>query len=308
MVAGTSTEEDEVSMDELEAAKASFDNSPVASASNPRCVERAVDKHTTAGVVTSAARAVETIPITITSSGGTAQGHPSESGSHADPSLLDSSPSTRHYVRRARRGSIMSTDSERTISATVRVPTPPSPLHEFGGTAPTPVVMAAVVLAAVTVQESETVPATAEEVPSSEEVPAHISDILEGNNFVKSIPIDESLMVDTDFDTGVTHVEYAEVTASEDPVQADITPGSDVPVIKEAFVQDPADDISMENMADTHDNYDAVLAETEDHVVGTQAADMEVTAPVTAHTSPTKTGNWLFINILSFSCLMAKIS
>ena len=52
MVAGTSTEEDEVSMDELEAAEASFDNSPVASASNPRSVERVVDKHTTVGVVT----------------------------------------------------------------------------------------------------------------------------------------------------------------------------------------------------------------------------------------------------------------
>jgi hypothetical protein len=53
----------------------------------------------------------------------------------------------------------------------------------------------------------------------------------------------------------------------------------------------------MEDMADTHDSYDEVLAETEDHVAGAQAADMEVTAPVTAHTSPTKTGNWLFINI-----------
>ena len=45
----------------------------------------------------------------------------------------------------------MSTDSERTISATVRVPTPPSPLHESGGTAPTLVVIADVVSAAVTV-------------------------------------------------------------------------------------------------------------------------------------------------------------
>jgi hypothetical protein len=64
----------------------------------------------------------------------------------------------------------------------------------------------------------------------------------------------------------------------------------------------------MEDMVDTHDSYDAVLARTEDQVAGIQAADMEVTAPVTAHTSPTKIGNWLFINILLFSCLMAEIS
>ena len=115
-------------------------------------------------------------------------------------------------------------------------------------------------------------------------------------------------MVDTDFGTGVTHVEYVEVVASEDPVQADVIPGSDVPAMEETFVQDPTDDISMEDMADTHDSYDAVLAETEDHVASTQASDMEVTALVTAHTSPTKIGNWIFMNILSFSCLMAKIS
>jgi hypothetical protein len=150
-----------------------------------------------------------------------------------DPSLFDSSPSTRHYVRRARRGSIVSTDSERTISATVRVPTPPSPLHESGGTAPTPIVIAAVVSAAATVQEVKTVPAAAEEVPGSEEVPAHIPDIPEGNNIVESIPIDENLVIDTDFGTGVTQIEHAEVAASEDPVQADVIPGSDVPVMEE---------------------------------------------------------------------------
>ena len=203
MVAGTSIEEDEVSMDELEAAEASFDNTPVASANNPRSIERAVDKHTTAGVVTSAARAVETTPITIISSGGTAQGHPSESGSHADPLLLDSSPSTCHYVRRARRGSIVSTDSERTISATIRVPIPPSPLHESSGTAPTPVVIAVVVSATITIQDSEAVPAATEEVPGSEEVPAHIPDILEGN-IVESIPINKNLVISTDFGTGMT--------------------------------------------------------------------------------------------------------
>ena len=68
------------------------------------------------------------------------------------------------------------------------------------------------------VQDNETVQAAAEEIPSSEELSAHISDIPEGNNIVESIPIDENHVVDTDFGTGVTHVEHVEVTASGDPV------------------------------------------------------------------------------------------
>ena len=296
--AGTSTEEDEVSMDELEAAKATFDNASTASASKPGSVKGTAEEHATVGVVTSAERVVETTPISIASSGETAQGHPSESGSHVDPSLLDSSPSTRHYVRRARRGSIVSTDSERIISAIVRVSTPLSPLHEFGSTAPLPVVMATVVPTTVTVQDSEAVPVVAEEVLGDEEVPAHIPDALKGNNFVESIPIDENLVIDTNFGTDVTHVEHEEVAASEDPVQTDVVPGNGILTIEETLAQDPVDDLSLEDMADTCDSYDEVLAETEDHVAGAQAADMKVTAPVTAHTSPTETGIWLFINIL----------
>jgi hypothetical protein len=145
VVVRTSTEEDKVSMDELKAAEAVFYSTSTTSASEPRSAEGTVEEHATVGVVTSAERAVETSPITIATSGETTQDHPSESGSHVDSSLLDSSPSTRHYVRRARRGNIMSTDSKRTISATARVPTPPSPLHESGSTVPTLVVMATVV-------------------------------------------------------------------------------------------------------------------------------------------------------------------
>ena len=291
VVAGTSTEEDAVSMDELEAAEASFDNAPTASASNPRSAERTVEEHAIVGVVTSAARAIKTTPITITSNGGTPQGNPSGSSSHVDSSLFDLSPSTRHYVRKARRGSMVSTDSERTIAATVRVPTPPSPLDKSGGTAPTPVIIAAVVSATATVQESETIPVAAEKILGNEEVPIHISDIPEGNNIVENIPIDENIVVNTNFGTNVTQVEHAKAAASEYPVQAGVTPGSDVPVMEEAFVQDSVDDISMEDMADTHDSYDAVLAETEDHVAGTQVANLDVATPVIAHTSLTKTGN-----------------
>ena len=60
------------------------------------------------------------------------------------------------------------------------------------------------VSAAASVQESETVPVAVEEIPGSEEVPIHISDIPEGNNIVESMPIDENLVIDTDFGTSVT--------------------------------------------------------------------------------------------------------
>jgi hypothetical protein len=287
MEAGGHTEDDEVSMDELEAAEASSESTPVASASKSMSAEEVVEEHAAVGVVTDAERVVETTPIAVTSSGGTIQGGPSGSGSRVDPSLLDSSPSTRQYVRRARRGSIVSTDSERTVSATVRVPTPLSPLLESGGIALTPTTIAAETSAAATIQESEVVPTAIEGIPVGEEGPAHVPDIPEGNNFVESISIDESLVIDTDFCAGVTQIERAEVVASEEPVQADVTPGSDVPVPEEELAQGPVDDVDM---ADTHDSYDEVLAEAEDNMAGAQAADMEVTAPVTAHSNPTKTG------------------
>uniref|UniRef100_A0A2N9FAE9 Aminotransferase-like plant mobile domain-containing protein n=1 Tax=Fagus sylvatica TaxID=28930 RepID=A0A2N9FAE9_FAGSY len=86
----------------------------------------------------SAERVVETTPIAVTSSGGTVQGDISETGSHVDPSLLDSSPST------------------------PRVPTPSSPLRESGGTAPTPIIITAAVSAATAVQKGETAPAVTE--------------------------------------------------------------------------------------------------------------------------------------------------
>uniref|UniRef100_A0A2N9I300 Aminotransferase-like plant mobile domain-containing protein n=1 Tax=Fagus sylvatica TaxID=28930 RepID=A0A2N9I300_FAGSY len=239
--AGASIEDDEVSMGELGATGAASDSGSTASASKDHVCRRAV-----------------------TSSGGTVQGDISESGSHVDPSLLDSSPSTRQYVRRARRGSLVSTDSERTASVTARVPTPPSPLGESGGTAPTPIITTAVVSAAATVQGDETAPVITEEVPGHEEVLVHTPEV----------PGD------------MARVEPAEVAASEEPVQADVTPGSGVPVIEEELAQDPVDDVDM---ADTHDSYDEAWADAEDNMAGDQAADMEVTAPVAAQTSPTRT-------------------
>uniref|UniRef100_A0A2N9EZL5 Uncharacterized protein n=1 Tax=Fagus sylvatica TaxID=28930 RepID=A0A2N9EZL5_FAGSY len=198
MVAEASTEKDVVSIDELEAAEASFDDVPLASASNPRS-------------------------IIITSSGGIAQGGLSGSGSHVDPSLLDSSPSTRQYVRRARRGSLVSTDSERTASVTARVPTPPSPLGESGGTAPTPTITTAVVSAVATIQGDETAP-----IITVGEVPRPVKGFL-----YTSLRSQEIWLM----------LNHAEVAASEEPVQADVTPGSGVPVIEEELAQDPVDDL-----------------------------------------------------------------
>jgi hypothetical protein len=74
------------------------------------------------------------------------------------------------------------------------------------------------------------------------------------------------------------------------------------------FAQDPVDDISIENMTDTHDSYDEVLAGTGEHVIGAQAVDLEVTIPVATHMSPTRTGNWLLFSTLLFFYLMAEIS
>ena len=171
-------------MDELEAAEASPDSTPATPASKAISVEEAVEEHATVGVVTEAERVVETTPVVVTSSGGTVQAGPSGSSSHVDPSLLDSSPSTHQYVRRARKGSIVSTDSERTGSATVRVSTPPSPLPESGGIASTPIIITAAVSAATIIQESEAATAAVGEVPGSEEVPTHISEIPEGNIYI----------------------------------------------------------------------------------------------------------------------------
>uniref|UniRef100_A0A2N9GS51 Aminotransferase-like plant mobile domain-containing protein n=1 Tax=Fagus sylvatica TaxID=28930 RepID=A0A2N9GS51_FAGSY len=269
---------------------------------NPNwCCRRSyTEEHGTVGVVTGAEKVIEShTSIAITSSGGTVQGGPSgrKWQPYVDPSLLDSSPSLpAQYVRRARRGSLVSSDSERTASALARVATPPSPPPKSGGTVPLSTITVAGVSAAATVPESGIVPTTIEETPVGEEGSAHVSDVPEAELFPQLIEETPGLRSDgmcegsahvSDVPEGVTQVEHVEVAASEEPVQADVTPGSGgVPVIEEELAQGPADDIDM---GDTHDSYEEVLAETEDNMVGAQAADIEVTAPAAAHTSSTKT-------------------
>uniref|UniRef100_A0A2N9GHJ1 Aminotransferase-like plant mobile domain-containing protein n=1 Tax=Fagus sylvatica TaxID=28930 RepID=A0A2N9GHJ1_FAGSY len=116
------TEDDEVSMDELEAAEASSESTPVASAM--------VVLHKLALLGAAVAwippcYSIQVLPLANM------------------PEGLEG-------------GSIVSTDSERTGSATVRVSTPPSPLPESGGIASTPIIITAAVSAATIIQESET--------------------------------------------------------------------------------------------------------------------------------------------------------
>ena len=181
-------------MDELGAAGAASDSDSTASASKPKSAEGATEEQGTIGVVIGAEKVIETTSIAITSSGGTAQGGPSGSGSHVDPSLLDSSPSTRQYVRKARRGSLVSSDSERTTSASVRVATPPSPPPKSGGTIPLSTITAAGASVAATILESGVVPTTIEGTPVGEEGSAYVSDVPEGNYFIEGIPIDEKTL------------------------------------------------------------------------------------------------------------------
>uniref|UniRef100_A0A2N9GMT5 Aminotransferase-like plant mobile domain-containing protein n=1 Tax=Fagus sylvatica TaxID=28930 RepID=A0A2N9GMT5_FAGSY len=163
------TEDDEVSMDELEAAEASSESTPVASAM--------VVLHKLALL----GAAVAWIP----------------------PCSIQVLPLA-NMPEGLEGGSIVSTDSERTGSATVRVSTPPSPLPESGGIASTPIIITAAVSAATIIQESETATAAVGEVPGSEEGPTHISEIPEG----------------------IARIEHIEVAASEDPVQAEVIPGN----------------------------------------------------------------------------------
>ena len=185
---------------------------------------------------------------------------------------------------------MVSTDSERTISATARAPTPPSPLQESGGIAFTLLVIPAVASAEASVQRDEAVPVVTGMVPGSEEVLVHISDILEGNT-VGDTPANEDIVVDTDLSTDITQIRHGGAAASADPDLVGVTFDSGIPNMKGTFAQDPADDVFIENMADTHDSYDDVLAGTGEHVTDGQTIDLEVTTSAVAHVSPTRSGN-----------------
>ena len=61
------------------------------------------------------------------------QGGSSKSGDHTDPALFDSSPTSKFYVRKARRGNVVSFDSERTLSTSIVLLTPRASQSESAG-------------------------------------------------------------------------------------------------------------------------------------------------------------------------------
>jgi hypothetical protein len=67
---------------------------------------------------------VGAVTASITDGDRPTQGGFSKSGDHMDSALFDSSPSTKFYVRRARCGNVVSSDSERTLSVSAALLTP----------------------------------------------------------------------------------------------------------------------------------------------------------------------------------------
>ena len=65
--------------------------------------------------------------------------------------------------------------------------------------------------------------------------------------------------------------------------------GSDISVMEGTFAQDLNDDAPLEDMADVHDSYDAVLADVQDQDAPAEIPELKVTSPTTKDASPTKT-------------------
>uniref|UniRef100_A0A2N9I4R1 Uncharacterized protein n=1 Tax=Fagus sylvatica TaxID=28930 RepID=A0A2N9I4R1_FAGSY len=63
----------------------------------------------------------------------------------------------------------------------------------------------------------------------------------------------------------------------------------DIPDIEGTFAQDPNDNAPLEDMADVHDSYDAVLADVQEENVQAAVPELEVTSPAIKNASPTKT-------------------
>ncbi len=64
----------------------------------------------------------------------------------------------------------------------------------------------------------------------------------------------------------------------------------DIPDIEGTFAQDPNDNAPLEDMADVHDSYDAVLADVPEKHVQAVIPELEATSPAIKDASPTKTG------------------
>jgi hypothetical protein len=182
------------------------------------------------------------------------QGDSSRNGDYANSALLDLSPPTRFYVKRSRCVNVVSSDSKRTPSVSAALLTLRASQSEFAGAssmhvtpATSPIAMDALLGAPGTenIQEDE----------ENVAAPYHISDI-DTDHATEGITA-----------TGVisaTEVPAAEHIESEVEVIPTTEFGSDISVMEGTFAQDPNDDAPLEDMADVHDSYDAVLADVQD--------------------------------------------
>jgi hypothetical protein len=162
--------------------------------------------------------------------------------------LFDSSPSTKFYVRKARRGNIVSSDLERTLSASIVLLKPRASQSESAGVTSmhvTPPTAMDALMGALDVENTQ-------EDEENTAAQGHISDV-DKDLAIEEVPATGGIPATDVVD--VEHVEY----------EVDIIPaievGDDIPIIEGTFAQDPADDAPLEDMADVHDSYDAVLAD-----------------------------------------------
>ena len=212
----------------------------------------------------------------ITNGDGLTQSDSSKSGDHTDSSLLDSSPSTRFYVRRTRYGNVVSFDSERTPSINAALLTPRASQSESVGATSMHVTPPTVVDALVRAPAVENIQEDEENTATQD----HISDV------------DADLTTEEVTATGgIPSAEVAEVKHVESEVEIIPTTevGDDIPVIEGTFAQDPNDDAPLEDMVDVHDSYDAVLADGQDQDTQAENPELEVTSPAVKDISPTKT-------------------
>ena len=180
--------------------------------------------------------------------------------------MFFSSPSTKFYVRRARCGNVVSSDSERTLSASVVLLTPRASQSESTGVTSIHVTPPTVVDALVGVPDVENTQGNEENTAAQ----GHISDV------------DEDLAIEEVSATGgipATDVVDVEHVESEVEIIPATQVGDDIPITEGTFAQDSADDAPLEDMADGQDQ-------------NTQAEilDLEVTNPATNDIHPTKTG------------------
>ena len=222
---------------------------------------------------------------------GLTQGSSSRSSDHMDSALLDSSPPSKFYVRRSRRANVVSSDSERTPSVSAALLTPRASQSESASTSSMHVTPAPLPIAV----DAPLGAPGAEDIQGDEEdvaIPDHISDIdvdaaTKGVTAADIIPVVE-----------VPKVEHIE---SEVEVIPSTEVEDDISDIEGTFAHDPNDDVPLEDMADVHDSYDAVLANVQDQDVQATIPELEVTNPTTKDASPTKTGKLISCYFLLLS-------